>query len=89
MPKNRPEYREGGVLSVLRAEGMLNYEIAEIVGVTRSTIGNWEKEDTWPVWALWKLGFSVTLCENPFIEHIEDLTKLRDQINEILGEPSE
>jgi predicted transcriptional regulator len=79
------EHREDGILAVLRSQGYTNVEIAEIVGVTRTTITNWEAQESWPAWALWKMGFNVSLVD-PVEDARDTLTALRDQINRLLEE---
>ena len=55
-------------LHFMRELGWLNVEIAEMVGVERTTIFRWNEKNTWPLWALEKLGFTIYL-------EVEDETK--------------
>ena len=53
-------YPDGGILDTLQKDGFSVIEIAEIVGVTRTTINNWSKANSFPHYALNVLGFELT-----------------------------
>ena len=53
-------YPDGGILDTLQKDGMTIIEVAEILGVTRRTIINWANSNSFPHYALNKLGFELS-----------------------------
>jgi DNA-binding XRE family transcriptional regulator len=77
MGSNNPTYKKNGILDTIRSEtGLLNIDIAENLGVTRSTISNWENNGTFPAWALSDIGFSLVWDWQKTLDELEDARNL-------------
>tara|TARA_R110001592_G_scaffold135882_1_gene352472 strand:- start:327 stop:605 length:279 start_codon:yes stop_codon:yes gene_type:complete len=53
------KYKEGSVLHTLQLAGISITEAAEMVGVSRVTIRNWNKKNSYPLEALYEWGFTL------------------------------
>lgn len=70
-------------LAILYAHGWANVaEIRKHLEKNGQTIVAWDKENTWPAWALQRMGFVVTYGEPE--GPLDKIKELRDQLNEFI-----
>jgi transcriptional regulator with XRE-family HTH domain len=82
---NPGNYEENGILAQLRKDGTLNQDIADHLGVTRTTVANWENKGTWPFWTLTELGFSVVYDYDETIAELQEANNLIAKLEEALA----
>lgn len=71
-------YKEGSVLHTLQLAGISITEAAEMVGVSRVTVRNWSRKNSFPLEALYEWGFTLQYELEYEEDENENCTELDD-----------